>query len=284
MTSGTLTPPLPTVCCSAAAYAVLRVPVREVPPLRQKPHPTLAQALPANLLKHADDQTVVGLAAVYQAIADYDLDPAGFADWGAVSVPRFLGRATMVDALQRFAQEGAWGISPHLIPHRSLHAPSGTLSQALKIHGPNLGVGGGPNAAAEGLLVAGALLASEPLPGLWLVLTCVEDDAVFTAAQPTCAAVALALVRERGGPLELEIAPWETIAPDEEDGPATFRMETLVAALTDGRVAGGGWRVAGEEGSIPATRHPSPATWEWRLACGGRLRLTRNVVREEKCS
>lgn len=255
-------PPLaPVVRCSVAAHAALRVPLDSVPAYRQKPHYTLASLLPPNLLKHADEQTVIGLAAVLQAIEDFRLDPTGFTAWGVVGAPRFLGRSTMVQALQKFAQEGAWGISPHLIPHRSLHAPSGTLSQALKIHGPNLGVGGGPGASAEGFLVAATLLSRADLPGVWLLLTGTEHEAVFTAEQPVCLAVALALVTDGNGQMALEITQPETNAGPTNGGPTLFTLESLWAALT------------APKGSD---------TTSWRLGCGGRLRLTRQGVREEK--
>jgi hypothetical protein len=58
-----------------------------------------------------------------------------------------------------------------VIPHRSLHSVSGTISQALKIHGPNFGVGGGPHGAAKAMLAAGALLECEPVSGVWVILT-----------------------------------------------------------------------------------------------------------------
>src|SRR5205085_11137593 len=114
----------------------------------------------------------------------------------------FIGRVALAAAMHRFAAEGAWGISPHLIPHRSLHALSGTVSQGLKIHGPNFGVGGGPRAAAEGLLAAAALLGSRPLPGVWLVLTGWQPEPVpdahgHTATPSVCGAVALALLPGR---------------------------------------------------------------------------------------
>ncbi len=246
----------PAVRCAAVAHAVRRVPVAEVAPLRQQPHPTLSQMLPANLLKHADEQTVVGLVAVLQAVTDFGLDPQGFADWGVLGAPRFMGRAAMAQALQKFAQEGAWGISPHLIPHRSLHALSGTVSQALRIHGPNIGVGGGPFAVAEGLVAAAALFARERLPGVWLLLTGTEHEAVFTH-QPVCVAVALALVAEGPGPWELEIDSTATAA----GCAAPLTLEALAAALAD------------DEPSTAAS---------WRLACGGRLRLQRNAGCEEK--
>jgi hypothetical protein len=150
--------------------------------------------LPASFLKHSDDQTVIGLSAVFGAIQNANLDPASFRDWGVLAAPRFLGRHTVGFHVSRFAVEGAWGVSPHLIPHRSLHSLSGSVSQALKIHGPNFGVGGGPSSPAEVLLNAVAMLHCQHLPGVWVVMT----DQPETAPQPTTAiggqALALALV------------------------------------------------------------------------------------------
>jgi hypothetical protein len=159
--------------------------------------------LPPAFLKHADEQTVLGLAAVYHAIHDHHLNPP-FTAWAVLAAPRFLGRPTMAAALQRFAAEGAWGVSPHLIPHRSLHAMSGTVSQALKIHGPNFGVGGGPCAAAEVLLAAAALLERQNVPGVWVVLSGLDpesapDEGGRTAPGTHCVGVALALVPPRSG-------------------------------------------------------------------------------------
>src|SRR5205085_3519156 len=134
------------------ASGCLSVAPEQVPALRQKPGPGVGESLPNNFLKHADDQTVLALAAVLHAIQDKGLQETDFTHWGVVAGPCFLGRATLVSALQRYDAEGAWGLSPHFIPHRSQHAVSGTISQALKIHGPNLGAGGGPGAVVEGLL------------------------------------------------------------------------------------------------------------------------------------
>src|SRR5439155_569002 len=76
------------------------------------------------------------------------------AEWGVVAASCHLGRSQLVVALKRFAEEGVWGVSPHLIPHFALHSPAGTLSLALGAHGPNLGVGGGPGSTTEGTLTA----------------------------------------------------------------------------------------------------------------------------------
>src|SRR5260370_29668871 len=144
------------VCCDVLACASVRAAQDQLPALRQRPGPGIGQSFPATFLKHADEQTVVGLAAVLQAIHDFQLTETRYTDWGVVAAPCFLGRATLVVSLQRYAAEGAWGLSPHFIPHRSQHAVSGTISQALKIHGPNFGAGAGP-AVALGALLAGAV-------------------------------------------------------------------------------------------------------------------------------
>lgn len=190
------------VCCEIAAEATVRANLESLEQLRRQPGPAHGEPLPAALLKHADEQTVAGLCAVYQAIAGAGLQDTCFCDWGVVAAPRFLGRPTMAAALQRFVAEGAWGVSPHLIPHRSLHSVSGTVSQALKIHGPNFGVGGGPDGTGEALLAATALLVRKRLPGVWVVLTCLSpqlppDDA--GRMPPGTQAVGFALALMPGG-------------------------------------------------------------------------------------
>lgn len=198
------------MCCDVAADATVRVGVEELPELRRRPGPVCGEPLPASFLKHADEQTVAGLTAVYQAIERAGLQTTCYRDWGVLAAPRFLGRPAMAAALQRFQAEGAWGVSPHLIPHRSLHSISGTVSQALKIHGPNFGVGGGPGAVAEVLLAATAMLERKDLPGVWVVLTCLHPEmAPEASGRPApgaqCVGMALALtpVRSSGSRIRL---------------------------------------------------------------------------------
>ena len=99
------------------------------------------------------------------------LPPGRFDGWGVVAASRYLGRANLAQALRSFLAEGVWGTSPHLIPHFALHSPAGTISLALGLHGPNLGVGGGLYAAAEGFLAALTWVSTGRVPGVWLVLT-----------------------------------------------------------------------------------------------------------------
>jgi hypothetical protein len=252
-------------CCDVAAVGVVRATLECLPALRQNPGVAPGGPLPPALLKHADEQTVVGLAAVLQAVLQYPLTETSFTDWGVLAAPRFQGRLALAAALTRFAAEGAWGLSPHLIPHRSLHAISGTVSQALKIHGPNFGVGGGPGSAAEAVLAAVALLGGRDLPGVWVVMTGwnpepVPDREGRTTTPAVCSAVALALVPSRPGwhGLRLRVAPaivGERPVQATDDRTTPFSLESVLMALS------------GPE--LPRT------SFVWSLAWGGRLELDR---------
>jgi hypothetical protein len=187
------------ICSDVLAYAGVQVTTDMLPGLRQRPGPGIGESLPATFLRHADEQTVAGLAAVLHAIEQSGMSIPQFKDWGVVAAPCFLGRAMLALALQRLASEGAWGISPHLIPHRSQHAVSGTISQVLKIFGPNLGAGGGPGSVEEALLAALVLLEGNRLPGVWVVVTEWEPEAIpdvngMLQPDAVCYAAALALV------------------------------------------------------------------------------------------
>ena len=187
---------------------------RDTKVMRRRPGPIPEgwERVPPTLLRYADEQTVAGVAAVFTAIDKRGLDPQRFAGWGVVAASRYLGRATLALALRNFAAEGVWGTSPHLIPHFALHSLSGTISLALGMHGPNLGVGGGLHATAEGFLTALTWLEAGIVPGVWLVLTGwspeLVPEALEGAAPPDgeCRALALALMAAStldDGPLPL---------------------------------------------------------------------------------
>ncbi len=192
------------ISADVVASAGIQVTMDMFGALRQRPGPGPGVALPASVLRHADEQTVAGLAAVLHAIHDFKMNAADFRDWGIVAAPCFLGRATLAVALQRLAAEGAWGISPHVIPHRSQHAVAGTISQVLKIFGPNLGTGGGPGSVVQALLAGSVLLYGNRLPGVWIVATEWEPEAIPDAngrinPDAVCHALALAVVAARSG-------------------------------------------------------------------------------------
>jgi hypothetical protein len=250
------------------AYAAVRSTIESLAGIRQKPGPAPNHPLPPGFLKHADEQTVVSIAAVLQAIHRHGLKGKRFTDWGAVAAPRFLGRSSMRSALQRFRAEGAWGISPHLIPHRSLHSLSGTVSQTLKIHGPKFGVGGGPGGAAEAPLVAAGLLMGDNLPGVWVVWSGCNPEPTAElnghAAAAEVYAVAVAVVGSQPGwqgpRLRVGTAGLDNSfrRNGRSGGENPFTLESLLATLAS-------------QGSRPRTvtwqlNNTAWATWEWNGA------------------
>jgi hypothetical protein len=231
-----------------AAHATLRASAELIAQLRRQPCHIGNQPLPATFLKHAEDQTVVALTAVARALSRSGWEGRSFADWGVVAAPNFFGRAGMAQTIHRFAEEGAWGISPHLIPHQSLHAVSGTISQALKIYGPNFGIGGGPNSGSDAFLLAATLLTDERLPGLWLVLTGHEQELIPTphgqpaAPPPLCEGVALAITRSADADAGLNLRVGPGTHPHE--APASeFRLTDFLTALTQPEQATARWRL-----------------------------------------
>jgi hypothetical protein len=201
------------------------------------------------LLKHADEQTIVGLSAILHATADHNLQDVSVTNWGVLAAPRLLARSAMIVSLQRFLAEGAWGVSPHMIPHRSLHSTSGTISHALKIHGPNFGVGGGPEGAVEVLLAAVALLERRPMPGLWVVWTAQEPEGPLDAdgrgdPNTVCRGLAVALTppRPNAPRFRLHVAVNVTPAQDMPDiaGHLSdyFYLETMLNAIGPARKLG----------------------------------------------
>ena len=193
----------PMLAASMVGSGLFRMPMRDVPAARRKPGPVPEgwSRIPPSLLRYSDEQTVAGTAAVFSAMEAMGVAPGWFEGWGVVAASRYLGRANLAAALRCFGGEGVWGISPHLIPHFALHSPSGTISLALGLHGPNLGVGGGLYAVAEGALAALTWLAAGSVPGVWLVFSgwspeLIPNDRGAAAASSECQALALALTAD----------------------------------------------------------------------------------------
>jgi hypothetical protein len=132
--------------------------------------------------------------------------------WGILAAPRFPGRVTGAATFRRYEQGGPGTISPHIIPQHSLHSVAGAISVALGLHGPSFGIGGGPEAVAEGLTAALTFLSSCPVPGLWLVLTGwdpepVPDGRGGSLTKSVCRGVALALAPEATAGRRLRLTP-----------------------------------------------------------------------------
>jgi len=257
--------------CGVAAYGVVEARLAALPALREQPGWPPERKIPPRFLRHADEQTVVGLAAVLRAMQQPPLAQQCFDDWGVVAAPHFPGRIGGATAMAKFQQEGPATVSPHVIPQHSLHSVSSTISIALAMHGPTFGVGGGPEALAEALSVAMTFFQHGCWPGLWLVLTQWEPEPLpdglgSSTIDALCRGVALALVPDNDQEWSLR---WTVSAadqlPDEHHAdhqlasarraPSTAPLAELAACLT----AGGAQSPAGR--------------WSYRLPWGGQVDL-----------
>jgi hypothetical protein len=235
--------------------------------LRRTLGPPGGPPFPGTFLKAAEEQTVLAVAAVARAVADFGLQGQPLTDWGVIAAPRSLGRLAAAEALYKFEVGGAWKVSPFVVPHRSLHSVSGTVSQGFHIHGPNFGVGGHPGAILEGLLAAWTLLEENPLPGLFLVLTECEPEPVpdrdGTCTLPVlCRALALAF---RPAPCGREVLRLRLVPAPPGDGPAPARADVPPPTVADLLRF-----LEGED-------HESVPCWSCPLGWGANLELVRTA-------
>jgi hypothetical protein len=185
--------------CAILSFGTARASLDEIAHLRKDPGPGRPKALEFQILKHADEQTVLALAALLHALAAFP--HVLFDDWGVVAAPRWPGRFGTATALERYQADGARGVSPMAIPNVCLHSMSATISLAFAMRGPNFGVGGGLASVADGLLTGlGVQLEHRP-PGTWVVLTEWEVEPGQTPGTPHAGALALALAPTYRAPM-----------------------------------------------------------------------------------
>ncbi|MBM4022324.1 MAG: hypothetical protein FJ284_08805 [Planctomycetes bacterium] len=206
----------PPAGCTIASHAFVESRLSGLAALRNGP--AGEPALPPRFLRHADEHTVVGVHAVITAIARGP-DCGDRSGHAVVAAPCQSGRLAAAHALAQLASGGAVTVSPHIVPQCSMHSLAGAVSVALGMHGPHLGVGGGPEALAEGLFAAATLLTTAPstCTAAWLVATEWDDEPTLDATgaatgDPVCRALAVwltpASAGERGsedGPLSLNL-------------------------------------------------------------------------------
>ena len=99
----------------------------------------------------------------------------------------------------RYSVDGPWGVSVQVIPHRTAHSVSGTISLGLGMHGPCIGVNGGMNGENTGLLALPCLMQERQWNGIWLVCSnwspeVTVDQKGQSISDSACLATALALV------------------------------------------------------------------------------------------
>jgi hypothetical protein len=192
--------PQPAPGCLIEGHALVECQLSEMGELRGRAAPVGVPALPPRFLRHADEHTVVGLHAVLEALAAGPSRP-DLARHAVVAAACQPGRLAAARTLALLPAGGAVTVSPHVVPQCSLHSVAGAVSVALGMHGPHLGVGGGPDALAEGLFAATTLLTRGD-PGCtaaWLVATEWDeepalDPAGTPVADPVCRGLAVKVV------------------------------------------------------------------------------------------
>ncbi len=246
--------------------------------LRDAPPPEGAPALPSRFLRHADEHTVVGVRAVMEAMAARPSDADRFERFAVVAAPCGAGRPASARTLVQLRAGGAVTVSPHVVPQCSLHAVAAAVSVGLGMHGPNVGVGGGPEALGEGILAALSLLDEPDVDGCWLVLTAWDtepalDDAGDAPSEALCRGVALALDRSATATLSLSLRRAPALAVVGADGPPDDGSR-LLAEFASALGAAGRWRGpgAGRAGDCDG------CLWTHRLRWGGRVTLAHDAA------
>lgn len=255
--------------CGITTFAFREARLSEMPAVRDEPCPATGPGLPPRFLRHADEHTVIGIRAVLAAAADHP-PAAPRAGQGVVAAPCQAGRPTAARTLAALPTGGGGAVSPHLVPQCSLHSIAGAVSVALGMHGPHLGVGGGPDALAEGLFTAATLLVAGGDPdcrAVWLVATEWDeepslDDAGHAENDPVCRGLAM-LLEPLGSPEDGgQAAAPLTLAVQMPQGPIRSpRLHESTGLLALSR-------------ALAICREGTALAW-WTISCpwGGAIRL-----------
>lgn len=219
--------------CGIAAFGTANLGDEQLGVIRKTPEAQISMPLAPSVARHCDEQTIASLFAVGEALRRMQAKTSDFEAWGIVASTRYLGRSFFSQSLEKFDREGPWNTSVQVVPHRSLHSTSSTISLALGCHGPNLGVGGAIDGEGQALLTAASMLERFALPGVWLVFAGWSPELnVDAVGQPThearCHALALALkpASEVSSGLQLRIVPDH----DAFDEPSASRTSTRTSS------------------------------------------------------
>jgi hypothetical protein len=222
----------------------------ELAVIRKTPPACFSSRLAPQLLKHSEEQTLASLVAVYQAMAEFDLTDEDFSQWAVVSSSRFMARSAFAAAIDKYRVDGPWGVSVQVIPHRTPHAVSGTISLALRAHGPCIGLNGGQGGDNTALIALPCLLRNSERAGAWMVFSgwspeLLVDRSGKPTSDSTCVAVAVALTaRESTNSLgRIRFAPQEAAPILQHNGAACDEASaSLLDFLADDNSDQDRWR------------------------------------------
>lgn len=268
-------------------HAVVEARASEIDGLRDPVPEPGVPALPARFLRHCDEQTVVGMHAVLRAMAAHAHEghERTFARHGVVAASCQAGRVAAARALVLLRDGGPVTVSPHIVPQASLHSIAGAVSVGLGMHGPHLGVSGGPDAIGEGIIAATSLLqgCGDDLPGVWVVFSEWAAEPVLGADgavtdDPVCRAIAFTMsaadvAADLPVPTLLLRMPRGPQGPLRGGGCEPARFEDFARALA----------VCAEGGPIVSWAFAAPGGVEFRIgrrAAAARSGVVRTGLRE----
>jgi hypothetical protein len=186
---------------SIVAGGTARLTMEELAESRRELLQCLPRPLSSQLLRHSDEQTLTSLMAISEAIRTANMTDTDFHDWAVASSSRNLGRSAFAAVIDKYREQGPWGVSVQVIPHCTAHAVSGTISLALNCHGPCIGAGGGVDGEIESLISTACILRRPGWFGAWIVFSGWSPElTIDSAGRPTsdslCLAAAIAVTRE----------------------------------------------------------------------------------------
>jgi hypothetical protein len=186
---------------SIVASGTARLTMEELAESRRELLKCLPKPLSPQLLRHSDEQTLTSLMAISEAIRNANMTDTDFHDWAVASSSRNLGRSAFAAVIDKYREQGPWGVSVQVIPHCTAHAVSGTISLALDCHGPCIGAGGGIDGEIESLISAACILRRPGWCGAWIVFSgwspeLAIDEAGRATSDSICLAAAIAVTRE----------------------------------------------------------------------------------------
>jgi hypothetical protein len=184
---------------SIVAGGTARLTSPELAKCRKELMENLPKPLSPQFLRHSDEQTLTSLLAISEAIRSANMTSSVFQDWAIVSSSRNLGRSAFAAVVDKYRDEGPWGVSVHVIPHCTAHSVAGTISLALESHGPCIGAGLQDD--SDALLAAACILQRPNWFGAWVVFSTWSSDLaietkVRTNSESTCLAAAIAVTKD----------------------------------------------------------------------------------------
>ena len=161
--------------CLVESYATASVHSSEVSALAREKHSHGCHSLPPRFLRHADEQTIIGMHSIIRAMAVDTQDSRDMSNDAVIAATCLAGQPSAARTMIGLRDKGPVAVTPHIVPQCSLHSVASAASVGFGMHGPNFGVGGGPHAPAEGFLLAltlaPMLARTSPSSRIWLVCT-----------------------------------------------------------------------------------------------------------------